>query len=160
LLDPVQESLQTSSFITGLEAKLVDLKVEEASLRRQYRDPKAPEVLVVSDQVGELKRQIAQERIKAVNPDGSNLSGLTNEIVKLQDEVNFEKEALKASLIAMDKSRRESQRQLKFVVLLSDPQAAVIQDWQWRWKLFLGVIGVTVVIGGMRSFLLGISSRK
>jgi capsular polysaccharide transport system permease protein len=81
-------------------------------------------------------------------------------VVKLQDEVNFEKESLKASLIAMDNSRRESQRQLKFVVLLSDPQAAVIQDWQWRWKLFLGVIGVTVVIGGMRSFLLGISSRK
>ena len=38
------EQAATSSFISVLESRLVDLKVEEAALRRQYRDPDAPEV--------------------------------------------------------------------------------------------------------------------
>ena len=37
-----------------------------ASLRRQYRDPNAPEVAFVADQVRELERQIQEERDKAV----------------------------------------------------------------------------------------------
>ena len=32
--------------------------MEEASLRRQYKDPDAPEVAFVADQVSELQRQI------------------------------------------------------------------------------------------------------
>ena len=35
------EQATTSSFISGLESQLVELKVEEAALRRQYRDPNA-----------------------------------------------------------------------------------------------------------------------
>ena len=35
----LNEQAATSSFIFGLESQLVELKVEEAALRRQYRDP-------------------------------------------------------------------------------------------------------------------------
>ena len=43
------EQAATSSFISGLESQLVELKVEEAALRRQYPDPNAPEVSYVAD---------------------------------------------------------------------------------------------------------------
>jgi len=61
------EQAATSSFISGLESRLVDLKVEEASLRRQYRDPNAPEVSFIADQVRELEKQIRKERQKSVS---------------------------------------------------------------------------------------------
>ena len=61
-LSVLTEQAATSSFISGLESRLVDLKVEEAALRRQYRDPNAPEVAYISDQVSELEAQIREER--------------------------------------------------------------------------------------------------
>ena len=42
------EQAATSSFISGLESQLVELKVEEAALRRQYRVP-MPQVSFVAD---------------------------------------------------------------------------------------------------------------
>jgi capsular polysaccharide transport system permease protein len=50
-LNVASEQAATTSFISGLESRLVDLKVEEATLRRQYRDPNAPEVSFIADQV-------------------------------------------------------------------------------------------------------------
>ena len=40
-LSVLNEQAAASAFISGLESRLVDLKAEEAALRRQYRDPKA-----------------------------------------------------------------------------------------------------------------------
>lgn len=158
-LDPIQESAATSSFITALEAKLVELRVEEASLRRQFRDPQAPEVQFVADQVQELQRQIQAERQALVNPEGRDLSGRAVEAMKLQNDVTFATENLRAAMQAVENSRMESQRQLKFLVLLSDPQEPAVQDWNWRWQVFLGAIGGLVVVWGVSSFVLGIRRR-
>lgn len=158
-LDPIQESASTSSLITALEGKLVELRVEEAGLRRQFRDPQAPEVQAVADQVQELQRQIQQERASVVNPQGRALSSRASEAMKLQNEVTFATEGLKAAMLAVENSRMESQRQLKFLVMLSDPRASVVQDWNWRWQAFLGAIGGLVVVWGVSSFVLGTRSR-
>jgi len=158
-LDPIQESAATSGLITALEAKLVDLQVEEARLKRQFRDPQAPEVLVVTDQVQELQKQIQKERDSVVSPGGKALNNRATEATKLQNEVTFATENLKASMLAVENSRMESQRQLKFLVMLSDPQAPEVQDWNWRFQVFLGVVGGAIVIWGVASFLLGIRSR-
>jgi capsular polysaccharide transport system permease protein len=62
-------------------------------------------------------------------------------------------------MLAVENSRMESQRQLKFMVMLSDPQAAAMQDWNWRWQAFLGATGGLVVIWGVSSFVLGTRRR-
>lgn len=158
-LDPVQESQATSNYITALEAKLVDLKVEEASLRRQFRDGQAPEVQLVADQVEELERQIRDERAKLVSPAGRDLSGRALEAKKLQNDVTFATQALQAAMTAVENSRMESQRQLKFLVMLSDPRQPNRQDWNWRWQVFMGTIGVLVALWGVLSFVGGIRRR-
>ena len=65
------------------------MKVEEAALRRQYRDPNAPEVAFVSDQVKELELQIRQERNRAVSKDGRDLNTLALEEAELISDVEF-----------------------------------------------------------------------
>ena len=147
------EQAATSSFISGLESRLVDLKVEEASLRRQYRDPNAPEVSFIADQVNELEKQIRTERQKSVSENGSDLNSLAIKETSLRANVEFATESLQSARIAADNSRRESTRQLKFLVMLSQPQQPVSPDQNWRWQAFLGSIGIIVVAWGVGGFI-------
>ena len=148
------EQAATSSFISGLESQLVELKVEEAALRRQYRDPNAPEVSFVADQVEELELQIQQERERAVSKNGRDLNTLVLEEAELIADVEFATTTLQAARLAADNSRRESQRQLKFVVVLGQPQLPVEPDHNWRWQAFLASVGIVVVAWGVGGFLL------
>ena len=148
------EQAATSSFISGLESQLVELKVEEAALRRQYRDPNAPEVSFVADQVKELEVQIRQERERSVSKDGRDLNTLVLEEAGLISDVEFATETLQAARLASDNSRRESQRQLKFVVVLSQPQLPAEPDQNWRWQAFLASVGIIVVSWGVGGFIL------
>ena len=153
-LNPLAEQSAAASFITGLESRLVDLKVEEASLRRQYRDPDAPEVAYVADQVRELERQITEERRKAVGAGGRDLNKLASQSVRLEGDVTFARESLASAMRAADNSRMESQRQLKFIVMLSKPQVPQGPDHSWRWRAFLSCIGVLIVVWGVFGFML------
>ena len=148
------EQAATSSFISGLESQLVELKVEEAALRRQYRDPNAPEVSFVADQVKELQVQIRQERDKSVSNDGRDLNTLVLEEAGLISDVEFATETLQSARLAFDNSRRESQRQLKFVVVLSQPGLPAAPDQNWRWQAFLASVGIIVVGWGVGGFIL------
>ena len=148
------EQAATSSFISGLESQLVELKVEEAALRRQYRDPNAPEVSYVADQVKELEVQIRQERNRSVSKDGRDLNTLVLEEAGLISDVEFANESLQSARLASDNSRRESQRQLKFVVVLSQPELPVVPDQNWRWQAFLASVGIVVVGWGVGGFIL------
>jgi capsular polysaccharide transport system permease protein len=147
------EQAATSSFISGLESRLVDLKVEEASLRRQYRDPNAPEVSFIADQVGELEKQIRKERQKSVSEAGRDLNSLAMQESSLRANVEFSTQSLQSARLAADNSRRESTRQLKFLVMLSQPQLPASPDQNWRWQAFLGSIGIIVVAWGVGGFV-------
>jgi len=149
-----QEQSAASSFIAGLESQLVELKVEEAALRRQYRDPNAPEVSFVADQVRELQSQIRQERDRAISENGRDLNTLALEEAKLLSDVEFARDTLQSARQAVDNSRRESVRQMKFVVVLSQPQMPVSPDPNWRWQAFLASIGVVIVAWGVGGFIL------
>ena len=148
------EQAATSSFISGLESQLVELKVEEAALRRQYRDPNAPEVSFVADQVKELEVQIRQERERSVSKDGRDLNTLVLEEAGLISDVEFATATLQSARLASDNSRRESQRQLKFVVVLSQPELPAAPDPNWRWQAFLASVGIIVVGWGVGGFIL------
>ena len=149
-----EEQSAASSFIAGLESQLVELKVEEAALRRTYRDPNAPEVSFVADQVDELQLQIRQERERAISENGRDLNTLALEEERLVSDVEFAREALQAARLAVDNSRRESLRQFKFVVVLSQPQMPVSPDSNWRWQAFLASIGIVIVGWGVGGFVL------
>jgi len=159
-LNPRAEQSAAASFITGLESRLVDLKVEEASLRRQYKDPDAPEVAYVADQVGELERQIKEERQKAVGAGGRDLNKLASQSVRLEGDVTFARDSLASAMRAADNSRMESQRQLKFIVMLSKPQIPQGPDHSWRWKAFMSCIGVLIVVWGVFGFMVTALKRE
>ena len=154
------EQATTSTFISGLESQLVELKVEAAALRRQYKDPNAPEVSFIADQVNELENQIREERERAVSKDGRDLNTLVLQEAELISDVTFATQTLQAARLAADNSRRESQRQLKFVVVLSQPQMPVSPDPNWRWQAFLASVVIIIVGWGVGGFLLNAIRRS
>ena len=159
-LSPEVEQQTTSSFIAQLESNLVDLKVELATLKRRYVDPASPEVAYVADQVQELERQIREERQKAVGPNGRDLNKLTSQAESLKADVEFATTALEAARLAVDNSRRESQRQAKFIVMLSKPQLATSEDMNWRWQFFLASIGIVIVGWAVGGFILAAVKKQ
>jgi len=159
-LNPAQTAAGTSNYITSLESKLVDLKVQEASLKRQFKDHSTPEVAYITDQVRELESQISEERAQLVNPEGRDLNRLVAEGSKLETEVTLATEALKSAITAADNSRLRSQQQVKFLVRLADPALPDMQTNDWRWKGFLASLGGLVVLWGIGTFALGIVDRR
>jgi capsular polysaccharide transport system permease protein len=159
-LNPAQSAAGTSSYITNLESRLVDLKVEEASLKRQFKDHSTPEVAYITDQVRELEKQISEERAQLVNPEGRDFNRLVAEGSKLETEVMVATEALKSAITAADNSRQRSQQQVKFLVRLADPALPEVQANDWRWKGFLASLGSLVVLWGIGTFALGIVDRR
>ncbi|MGL6133851.1 MAG: hypothetical protein ACRC1L_06660, partial [Prochlorococcaceae cyanobacterium] len=158
--DLAQTASATSGFITQLESRLVDLKVEEASLKRQFKDHSTPEVAYVTDQVRELERQIREERDLLVNPEGRDFNRIVSEGSTLETEVTLSTEALKSAINAADGNRQRVQQQLKFLVRLADPQEPTEQSMDWRWKGFMATLGGLVVAWGIGSFSLGIINRR
>ena len=159
-LNPTQTAAGTSSYITSLESKLVDLRVQEASLKRQFKDHSTPEVAYITDQVRELESQIREERADLVNPEGRDLNRLVAEGSKLETEVILATEALKSAITAADNSRQRSQQQVKFLVRLADPSLPENQSSDWRIKGFLASLGSLVVLWGIGNFVLGIADRR
>ena len=102
----------------------------------------------------ELEVQIRQERDRSVSKNGRDLNALVLEEAGLISDVEFASQALQSARLASDNSRRDSQRQLKFVVILSQPELPVLPDQNWRWQAFLACLGAVVVGWGVGGFVL------
>ena len=159
-LDPAQSAAGTTSYITALESQLVDLRVQEASLKRQFKDHSTPEVANITGEAEELERLIQEERAQLVNPDGRDLNRVVADGSKLETEVVLATEALKSAITAANSSRQNSQKQVKFLVRLAEPVLPELQYIDWRWQGFLASMGGLVVVWGLGSFVLGIVDRR
>ena len=159
-VNPALSAQGASNYLTQLESKLVELKVEEASLKRQFLDPNSPEVATVTDQVRELERQISEERALLVGPDGKDFNTIVAEGSKLETEVTLATEALKSAINSANNNRQRTQQQVKFLVRLAEPAVPQMQNVNWRWQGFLAVLGILVVLWGLGTFALGIVDRR
>jgi capsular polysaccharide transport system permease protein len=158
VIDPKSEAELASQTISKLQEKLVDLRIELATLKRQFKDPAEPEVAAVEDQVRELVRQIETERKSAVSRQGRNITKKAADMVRLESEVSFATDSYKLALTAVEKARVESKRQQKFMALLSAPQLAEDPENDWRSKGFFAVVAACVVGLSLGKFVLGMQA--
>jgi capsular polysaccharide transport system permease protein len=157
VIDPVGEASSSSAAIAALEQELGKLKVLEATKRRQFKDPKDPEVQLIADQVDELQKQIKVERLKLVSPLGRDLSRKTAEAERLKAELTFATDLYQATLTAAERTRVESLRKQKFMAVLSSPQMPE-EPWNdWRYRGFLTVTILILVSSALIKFILGMA---
>lgn len=158
VIDPKGEAGLATATISKLQERLVDRKVELATLKRQYKDPREPEVLAVADEARELQQQIAQEQRSLVARDGRNLNRKAAEVVKLESDVGFATDTYKLALTSVEKARVESKRQQKFMALLSAPQIPEDPENNWRTRGFVTIVMSLLVAFGLGKFVLGMQA--
>ncbi|MFM1798975.1 MAG: hypothetical protein RLZZ117_1253 [Cyanobacteriota bacterium] len=158
VINPKSEAELASQTISKLQEKLIDLRVELATLRRQFKDPAEPEVAAIEDQVRELEQQIQKERNSAVSRQGRNLTQKASDILKYESDVDFATDSYKLALTAVEKARVESKRQQKFMALLSAPQPPEDPQNDWRSKGFFAVVAICVVGISLGKFVLGMQA--
>jgi capsular polysaccharide transport system permease protein len=158
VIDPKGEAELASQTISKLQEKLVELRVELSTLKRQFKDPAEQEVVAVADQVRELEKEIEKERRSLVSPKGRNLGQKTSDIIRLESEVGFATDSYKLALVAVEKARVESKRQQKFMALLSAPQKPEDPENDWRTKGFFTMLASSIVGFSLSKFVLGMQA--
>jgi capsular polysaccharide transport system permease protein len=158
VIDPKGEAELASVTISKLQERLVDRKIALATLRRQYKDPREPEVLAIADEARELEQQIAQERRSLVSSKGRNLNRKAADVVKLESDVSFATDTYKLALTSVEKARVESKRQQKFMALLSAPQIPDDPQSGWKTKGFFTVIAGCAVAFSLTKFVFGMQA--
>ena len=137
---------------------MVNLRVNLATLKRQFKDPNEPQILAISDEIAELKKQIDAERKSLVSTQGRDLNHKTAEFVKLESDVAFATDMYKLALGSVEKARVESKRQQKFMALLSAPQLPEDPENNWRTKGFFTVLAASLVGFSLTKFVLGMQA--
>lgn len=157
LLDAKAEAAGNETFISALEGELAKQRVQLATLKRQFLDPRAPEIEAVQAQVQELQRQINEERTMLVSPQGKNLNQKAAKQAELEANLNFASDLYKASITAAERTRVDSLQQQRFMAMLSKPLLPE-EAWQyWRHKGFFTALAALLVGFALTKFLLGMA---
>ena len=152
-----QELAASSSIISSLENKLIDLKLKLSVLKRQFIDPSAPEISDLETQIEELKKQIQEERNLLVSPLGKNIGEKASELSRLEANFEFSNNLLKSSLAASEKTKLDSKQQQRFMATLSQPFLPEDEWYYWRHKGFLTSLATILVSYFLIKFFMGIA---
>jgi capsular polysaccharide transport system permease protein len=156
-LDVRAEAQGSEGFISALEAELAKQRVQLATVQRQFRDQRSPEIESLQAQVQELQRQIQRERRGLVSPQGKNLNQKAAKQAELEANLTFATDLYKASLTAAEKTRVDSLQQQRFMAVLSKPLPPE-QPWQyWRHKGFFSALAALLVGFALTKFLMGMA---
>ena len=158
VIDPRGETELAVQTIGKLQEKLIELRVQLATLRLQFKDPQDPEVAAVADQVEELQQQIEKERHSAVSSKGRNLTKKSADVIRLESDVSFAADTYKLALTAVEKARVESKRQQKFMAVLSLPQKPEDPEGSWKSKGFFTVLATCAIGFSLTKFVLGMQA--
>lgn len=157
VLDVRAEAQGSEGFISALEGELAKQRVQLATLQRQFRDQRSPEIESLQAQVQELQRQIQKERRGLVSPQGKNLNQKAAKQAELEASLTFATDLYKASLTAAEKTRVDSLQQQRFMAVLSKPLPPE-QPWQyWRHKGFFSALAALLVGFALTKFLMGMA---
>ena len=152
-----QELISSSSIISSLENKLIELKLKLSVLKRKFIDPNAPEISDLETQIEELKKQIQEERNLLVSPLGKNIGEKASELSRLEANFEFSNNLLKSSLAASEKTKLDSKQQQRFMATLSQPFLPEDEWYYWRHKGFLTSLATILVSYFLIKFFMGIA---
>ena len=157
ILDAISESQMSTAIISQLESQVVNLKVELASIQRRFVDKNSPEIILLKDQISELKKQIDEERNLLVNPSGKNYNERIIKMAELKTNQKFANELYLASIKALEKASVDSIQQQRFLAIISDPRLPEDQWFNWRHRGFFTVISIFFISISLIKFLLGMA---
>ena len=156
-LDIKSEAAMNSTLIAELESQLVKLKVELASIKRQFVDPNSPEIIILNDQISELNNQILIERNSLVNPKAKDFSNRIVKMAELKSNQEFAYNLYISAMTAAEKATLESVQQQRFLGIISEPQIPENEWRYWRHRGYLTTLSIFIIVVSLTKFLLGMA---
>ena len=120
-LDPVKSSEAGAKLVGELTAQLAAQETELTALE-SYMNEKAPQVVTLRQKVAALRSQINKESVAVTGAkNGTSLNALASDFSDLSVQAELAFEVYKTGLMQLEKSRMDSSRKFKSLVVLSEP---------------------------------------
>ena len=107
----------------------------------------------MEDQIFELEKQITQERDKILINKSDGLNKLSSESDRLQSDVLYATDAYTSAKAHYEATLRDSQKQMKYMVMLSNPYIPSTPDRTWRFKSLIISLGILALFISLRQFI-------
>ena len=147
--NPIASYQSAIGRVAALEETLTKTEAEQKELLT-YLNPNSPQVIACTNCISGLKEQIKEENLRLTGKDASSLNKSASTYETLKLETDFNQEAYKVSLNALEKSRIEASRKLKSLVLITSPslpeEAKYPRTWYNLLTLMLSLM-ITYGIG-------------
>ena len=155
LLDGFEELKASNLIINGLESELIRLKIELATIQREFVDNEAPEIISLNNQISEIKKQVKIEKELLYNNSGKELNAKAIELKNIKSELNFKNDLYNSALSVQEKSRIDTINQKRFITNLLDPFIPEEQDFSIKNRLFISSLILIFVIYFLYKFVFG-----
>ncbi|TFF59057.1 MULTISPECIES: chain-length determining protein [Comamonas] len=120
LISPQSAAENLAGVVNKLEEQLTELSARKTALLG-YLAPTAPTVVEVDLQIQAVEKQIKAEKARLTSAKGQSLNKTVEEYQRLELEAQFQQDAYKSALVALEKGRVEATRTLKKVLVLQSP---------------------------------------
>lgn len=152
LLDPTADAETQGGIIAQLEASLVEKQSKLGELRN-YMNEKSFEIVRLKHEIDELNKALSKIRKTMASGDGSSLNAVIFEYERLKNNVEFNKEIYKQSLIELGSIKAEISKNAKMLLVLVKPYMPDGYTYPRKTEAVLTLILVLGLLYGIISML-------
>jgi capsular polysaccharide transport system permease protein len=120
LVSPMASAESAVAIVAKLQATLTELQTQRSALQ-SYLVSSHPSVVMLSQQITAVEKQIAQEQAKLASPTGKPLNKTVEEYQRLEMKAAFADAVYKTALSALERGRIEATRMIKKVSVIQSP---------------------------------------
>lgn len=147
LASPSATADAIAAITTKLEAQSAELKAKRSALL-SYLSPDAPDVVQLNGQIAAVENQLSLEQGRLASPKGKALNRVVEEYQRLELEAKFAQDVYRTALVALERGRIDSVRNLKKVSVLQSP---TMPEYPWEprriYNIVIFVLCVMILAG-------------
>lgn len=160
VLDPVEQAKAMSAFVLQLEGELAR---QEGELKRlhTFLAEESFAVVDLANRVATLKQQVGEEKRKLAGDQAGKLNNMSSQFMLLQFQTEFALDKYKATLAAYEKTRVETARKVKNLVVISSPHRQEEAEYPRRLYIILtALVGLLILFGITRLVITTIEDHR
>lgn len=120
LISPEAAAQAIAAIVANLQGQLVDLQAQRNAMQA-YLVADHPNVVLLSQRISAIEKQIEQEQAKLAAPGGKTLNRTAEAFAELELQSKFALDMYKTALAALEQGRLEATRTLKKLSVLQQP---------------------------------------
>lgn len=160
LLDPVEKAKALSAFVQQIET---DLGRQQAELKNllSFLSDEAPQVIALRSRILAQNQQLQEEKLKLSGGNANKLNAVSNQFQLLQFQVEFAQDKYKAALSAYEKTRIDTSRKVKNLVIVSSPHVQEEAEYPRRLYIIItSLIALSALYGLFRLLIATIEDHR